>query len=1267
MAQDNANPQTAPIQPTGGAVHVAEPNEAPAASPAPAPAAPTDSGGTDRYDTYTVKPLDNVGIMANELFDKNPGLYPSPAAAQRAIINYNNSFRNLPRSQRPEGWRLITDGEGGIDCTGNKVNRSWIIQPNQIIYYPEAPNEIVDPKAHDRNCPPTPPPAPSGEAEIPDNLRNRRLLIEVPEVREVPQHQAIVTSQGTARDAARLDAANFFLGRPPRDAAAEIRGRSDRLNDGLRPGNQEGTVVNTSRTGGRGEGALPIAEALQIPFIGVLDSPASRLELTRNEPGKELEFRPAQHILVGDSLDQVIGANPRNNQKLESGVSLDLDADGAIRTTQDMSAQISINRRNNPDHRGFIREVITARTRNQALTNTGEGLALTTTLIGAENDYAATDKRFTAAPNAADAERLLQLNVQMAMHPLVWSVDSYGAPVDAVANLRADMTRVVEALPAGAERDSLTARYITPYAEVMNDPVALNAAITANGGRTEWVNPMRDWAVQRIVDETRDGDEDFIEAYGKVPGASGTRAHRAEAERVGRVYADGLWNESIRPPRETETALGTGLLHDAVGQREENLAPARIELLQHLRDDPEARAAWVDHMLATPGGLQNVTDLLHFTSNKNSGNSALMGYANGNEAADAARTLATGLAGEEQGRALMQRDPNFGQNLLNGIVRFGTIGLESDVTGARNRNQNNGLFGMQEATAARWANPETRAEVDAAITQILDRSITTAQAGGPVAQIAATSLVLTMDRNRAEDVGTTQTFNSFAATLSPEQVRVANNQMIANLDNAGDRYVSAAVARATMAGVLNGDVVAVDAATAARAAAGTATVAGGTDTVAGGAGTDTVVGGASNIIGEMPANAVAGRAGADSVAGGSDTVAGATDTVAGGTDIGAGGAARTNTRTVRVTALAMPDEAARAAILAGGGATRAGALLTSIDTAQVSQNQLNALNATRMASSSPAALAGAVTAAIVAADARGDTAGADALRANVNAMNNAQGQSGDELANLINRHVNAINAAGNSPEANAAANAAFASFFAADGSRATQNALAASHLAGTIGSSPNAANALNAASQSLLAGLPATQQDGLLAIGAITDPTAQNAAINAFAAQNADYLASINAGQGVSIVELVKWAILVRQLTRRPEEPEDPELPRDNPPTPPDPGCKTDCVVPTPPQPPTDVPLPPTPPPPPPPPKPPTPPVDVPVPPTPPTPPVPPVDVPIPPAPPPLPPAPKPPVDVPLPPPPPTPITPTPLPPTDVPLPTPPAPPPPPPPKGNGI
>lgn len=168
MAQDNTNPQTA--KPSGGAVHVAEPTEAPAAdAPAPAPAAPsTDSGGTDRYDTYTVQPLDNVGIMANELFDKNPGLYPSPAAAQRAIINFNNSFRNLPRSQRPEGWRLITDGEGGIDCTGNKVNRSWLIQPNQIIYYPEAPNEIVDPKTHDRNCPPPPPLAPAGEAEVPD-------------------------------------------------------------------------------------------------------------------------------------------------------------------------------------------------------------------------------------------------------------------------------------------------------------------------------------------------------------------------------------------------------------------------------------------------------------------------------------------------------------------------------------------------------------------------------------------------------------------------------------------------------------------------------------------------------------------------------------------------------------------------------------------------------------------------------------------------------------------------------------------------------------------------------------------------------------------------------------------------------------------------------------------------------------------------------------------------------------------------------------------
>lgn len=1050
------------------------------------------------------------------------------------------------KQERVIAWiehRNRLENLAGVECDGTSV-QGGIIRVGQSLTLP-AGNAVINPPQHRVPCPiVVPVAAPDEPTPAVDDSKTRIRVVET--VREVPQHQLIVNSRGTVRDAVGLDAANYFLGRHPRDAAAQIRGRSDQLNDGLNPGNQEGTLVNTSRSGRRGEGVAPIIDALGVPFGGLADSPRSRLVLSRSASNRENEFRPEQHIRLGADGEPIGPNKRRNNQKMESGVSLDVDADGEIRTTQNMGALISINRRNDPNHRGFIREVLTARTRNGPLTNTGEGLMLDTTLIGAENDYAATNTRFTANPNAADAERLLQLNVQMAMHPLLWSLDSYGAPVNAAASLRTDMSSVIERLPAGADRDRLTATYVTPYAPVMDDPVALNAAIAANGGRETWVNPMHAWRDQRL-----EQDYDVVRNYGRVPttqeerdamrvtirseraqarangtryegGSVADRIRRAEAERVGTHYANQMWNESVRPPREHETALGTGLLHDAEGQREANLAPARIELLEHLRSDPVARAAWIDHMLATPGGMQNVSDLLHFSSNTRSGNSALLGFANGREAAGSARSLATSLAGEEQGRGLMHRNAG----ALDGVARFLTIGIANPGT---NRNQNNGLFGFQEATAERWNNPATRAEVDAAMTQVLDRSITTARAGGPVGQIAATSLVLTMDPDRAsENARSAQTHTALFAKLSPTQTRVATNQMVVNLDNAGDRYVSAAVARATKAGLLNGEAIrTVDAATANRAVDASNAITAGV--VAGGAGTDTVVG-----------------AGANAVAGG--TVIGGADPVNGAANAGNAGA-----RTVRVTALTMPDEARVAAIAAGGSAARAGALATTTNASQTSQNQLNAFNATRMAAASPAAFASVVTSAIVAGDA--------ATAAAVNAMNNAQGRSGDELANLINRQVSAINAAGNSPAANAAAGAAFSSFFAADGSRAAQNALAAGALAGSIGSNPAASNAVNAAAQSVLAGLPAAEQDRVLAIGAITDPTARLNAINAFAAQNAGHLATINARWGISIVETVKMVIAIDALTRRPDQPDNPDLPER--PVPGEPPIKGCCDVPT--------------------------------------------------------------------------------------------------------
>ncbi|MBX9726261.1 MAG: hypothetical protein K2X09_03255, partial [Rickettsiales bacterium] len=195
----------------------------------------TDSG-TATYDTYTVKPsngkkgkdlrTDDTGQMGNELFKKNPGLYKSPADAQRAIINFNNT---LPQALRTKGWRLITDEKGGTDCSGQVVTHDWRIFPGQVVYYPNVPNEITNPREYSSKCPEASEGA-TGEVSR-TSLRSRAVEREVqaPEVAVTPIYQAITNSAGTMVDGSRYDNVDFFVGEPPHDAAANKRGPSDRL------------------------------------------------------------------------------------------------------------------------------------------------------------------------------------------------------------------------------------------------------------------------------------------------------------------------------------------------------------------------------------------------------------------------------------------------------------------------------------------------------------------------------------------------------------------------------------------------------------------------------------------------------------------------------------------------------------------------------------------------------------------------------------------------------------------------------------------------------------------------------------------------------------------------------------------------------------------------------------------------------------------------------------------------------------------------------
>lgn len=1104
---------------------------------------PADTG-TGKYDTYVVQSNDTISNYAENLWNRNPELqqqFPrgrngkiplwGPRGVVMWLVNFNN---NLPENERPKGWQKITARNGEL-CDGTPERSPHLGRVGQVFVYPEVANEILDPQ---KPCPPAPPPPPAEEAEVPviaSPPPPPAAAEPAPEVTAAPRYQAIVNPGGTVIDGHRYDRVDAFVGEPPRDVAANSRGPSDRQRKDLRPGIQEGRIVDVSNRSGEIDTLSSVAETLQLPVIG--GTPGGLVTLTRGKPGHEIEFKRRQHYVTDPETGEIIGVNPKNRRKLESGFNLDRDADGDIRTTQAMLAQISLNRRNNPDYSGVfgvlgVREAFTAHNLNRPLTNTGEGLQYTASYLGAERWYEKTDTEFTRSPNAATAEKMLQVNLQLAMHPLIWSVDSYGAPVQKAQALREEMQRVVDALPNSDDKTRLIDTYITPYAAVMQDPVKLDAAIKGNGGRENWVNPMRDWADERLKDKR------VVRDFSDVPIPDNVREQlrnnpeqsreiikdfrQAEAKRFLYLSADGIWNDSIRTPTAQEAQLGTGLLNDVEGQKETNLAPARVELLQHLHDNPQARAAWMDHMLSTQGGLQNVSDLLNLSSNTGTGNYALLNYPNGRAARDDARAIASGLAGEDQGERLMHRKGGFLSSLGNGMVRFATAGFESDAVGIERRNLDRGQFGFQEATAARWrsTNGEQRQQVDAALVKLLDGAIAAANTNTPVGNIAATGLVLTMDPDRAANMGATQTFDALASTLQKNHRRTIDNQMVANLDNAGDRYVSAAVDRATSAGVIAGEQIVTVSEEQARAAAKN--------------------GGIVALTEEQKAKL---------------------GNIPPGTPI---------------TYTTVSTEAAEEARNASN-AARAMVLTVSPDEAKVSQNQLNALNLTRMAEASPAAFASVVTNAIVAADKAGKTELAASLRARVDDMRHSQGGAGDALASLITRQAKALKAGDGSPESLAAASQqAFDDFFT--GRYGRNRTIAAASLAGNLGSSPSVSAAVMASAQSSLAGLPPEAQQRLLAIGEIRDPAEHAQALKAFGEEFSDQINADKAKDGVSLVELAKWVLLVYSLTNNPQNPGDPELPRDRPPIEPGYDCKSGCELPPPP-------LTPSPPPPPPPPK----------------------------------------------------------------------------------
>jgi hypothetical protein len=896
-------------------------------------------------------------------------------------------------------------------------------------------NAVISPPQHKEKCPVTVPPrAPDVTVPPPVTTEAPPVTTTLPPavVTGRPMAQLIVNPQGTVKDAVAVDAAQFFLGRPPQDAAAEWRGTPDKKREGLKPGTQEGTRVVTTAKKGLMEdtGFVPNADQLKLRRAG---EGGAVLNIFTSGTG-ELEFWPGQHIRLG-AKGEALGPNLNLNQKMEQSARLAVDANGTMRTVVDMHALISQNRRENPDYRGFIREAFTATNHLDRLNNTGEGVTLVTSYLGLERAYEQTGKRYyDGKPTAADAEKLLQLNVQAALHPLVWSVDSYGVPNKGPAVLQAEMDKVIAALPAGDDKARLMATYVKPYRELLDDPTKLHAQIKAAGGLKGWENPMEAWAQERsklafiqegygdvpITEEQKKAKLGVLytddNAYGKA-GNLGAKEigelRKEEATRVAPIYARKVWEESIRPPTPSEVALGTGLLHDADAQKEGVLAQSRTALLTQLRDDPKARAAWVGHMLATPGGLQNVSDLLHFSSNENSGNHQLLGFKDAAEGRNAAKALASKMAGAAEGEALMRQEHTVLQNVGHSFVRFVTVGM---VNPGKNDNQNNGLFQFQEETARRWNDPATRQEVDAAVKEILDRSIAAQKRDAQVGSVASTALVITMDPNRAEDVGTTKTHAALTAAVGDAGKKTMTDQMVANLDHAGERHVTAAVYRASQELAAQGKVTSVNIGAAEQAAA---------------AGSAVLAGGDRDKFGTLETD-----------------------------------------KTTSISRLPLAT-----------GAGAAAAAFVSPDGSLVNQAQLNAHLLKLSASAAPADLLTLLASNRAEAERHGKTEVVAALDAKINHMSQEQGPAGRDLADLVRKQYGSLLLAGSTPEALAATKASFGDFFAGKGGNGItgQDVVAGASRALSAISSP--AGAIMAAVNTGIEVMPAG--DGKSAAGAV--------------------------------------------------------------------------------------------------------------------------------------------------------------------------------------
>jgi hypothetical protein len=606
--------------------------------------------GTDKYDIWVAR----GGV------DENGRYWDTASTIAEAWMEANpQDRRSLEQVAR---WIIDTNHLktiDGKDCHGNLSIA--VVHKGQKVKLPEGNELSAFEVVYERLC-----------------VSKKELPPRQPEVQaEEPFAQFSPVPKGMVEYGLAMSRANFFLGVPPKDVAAERAERKgNRHGNRLKPSDSEGTYTKDDegydivlRRAGRADGSLG-----------------------------ELIYAPELTYYI-DANGNAIVPNTKFEQKLEENARRMFDENGKPIYVVDGNALISINRRMNPDYAGIFKDERTAANRITEFSNTAEGLDVITAYAGIERAYGKTAASYKQSNSTQDARYLLELNVQMALNPIVWSVSHQGVPVIETEVIQTQMRSILSAHPElNSEFGSLV--------NLVSSPNKLDKATD----RQKYRNYMDEWAQERA-------ELDFIKKgytqkdnghYVNAKDGSPLNIPELTTPEIGAIFADSIQRKGSRAPTQFEIELGTGVAINSQRQAPDALAQAELDFVHKFRTDKAFATKVIKTAADTPGALQKLNDLLFHATRDDTDNQRLLaftdktsdvvsfiGFTNNGKAEDYAKAIALQLTGSEKtAKKMLADDPNIGDRLVQGLVRTATIGL---VTIGKGENQNRGLFDAEPA------------------------------------------------------------------------------------------------------------------------------------------------------------------------------------------------------------------------------------------------------------------------------------------------------------------------------------------------------------------------------------------------------------------------------------------------------------------------------------------------------------------------------------------------------------------------------------------